>query len=83
MKNPLDILEKHPHYFKLLARLTINEKLIVIEFFQENRNLDKNLFEYKINRMFIDRIEKPKNWSIIMEVLSIVNSIRVIKLERN
>jgi hypothetical protein len=71
-------LENHPltmiqNGFKKLKR---DELLIGINFIIQNDSLNKDDFEYKLNRLFMDKLEKPKNWTNILELLSITNTLR-------
>ena len=68
-------MEKHPIYSKLFKRLKNDEFKMIENFIEENNSKNKGDFEYKINRLFLDK-EKPKNWAIILELLSIYNTKR-------
>lgn len=66
-------LIEHAFYSRLCARLTEGERALIQEFIHNNDLLDKNEFESAINRLFIDKV-KPKNWAVILEALSVVNT---------
>lgn len=48
-------------------------------FMERNWHINKNDFEFKANRYFIDQKEKPKDWKMICELLSVVNNMRFTK----
>lgn len=53
---------------RLFEKLKKHEIEILEKFILENESLGKNDFIYKLNRFFLDK-EKPKNWTIITEIL--------------
>lgn len=61
-------LQFHPWFKKAFKKLNDKEKKIALDFIANHNHLDKGSFELAINRMFLDQ-EKPKNWSIILELL--------------
>jgi hypothetical protein len=65
-------LGNHPWFQKLTRRLTSKERLLAEAFISENEALGRAQFEFKLNRLFLDK-EKPKNWAIILELLMISN----------
>lgn len=65
-------LFEHPHYNKLMRKLTGDEMLLIANFINGNQNKERNEFVHATNRMFIDQNYKPKNWAVIMEVLTVV-----------
>lgn len=65
-------LSNHPHYKFLLIKLSTSEKEIMRHFIIDSFDLDKNEFIYSVNRMFLDKTDKPKNWSLIMEILTVI-----------
>lgn len=71
----LDQLTKHPYYSKMVGKLSESDKKIIEEFILSNNSLDRNQFEHLANRYFIDK-PKPKNWKLISELLSVINSNR-------
>jgi hypothetical protein len=60
----------------LQKKLKINEEIILINFLQtaDELGFGPNEFEFKTNRLFLDNPNKPKNWSVICEILSCVNT---------
>ena len=66
-------LESHPWLKKSYAKLAQNERDMAENFILNHNNLDKGEFEFAVNRMFLDR-PKPKNWTIILEMLANSNS---------
>lgn len=67
-------LKEHAWLLKSFARLSAKEVSICLTFIVENDHLDKGEFEMKINRMFLDKIEKPKHWKEMSELLTCANS---------
>ena len=65
--------ETHPWLHKSYKRLSNSDREIALSFIKENKELDRGAFEQKVNRLFLDR-EKPKNFSIILELLMCCNS---------
>lgn len=66
-------LGKHPWFQRLISRLTRKEVLLAEGFLIENEALNRNDFDFKMNRLFLDK-EKPRNWAIILELLMISNT---------
>lgn len=66
-------LDDHPLYKKLKDKLRDSDFVTIEKFLEINGNESNETFEFYLNRFFLDR-EKPKNWSIISELLSITNS---------
>lgn len=64
----------HAFLHKLYAKMKANDRAIAFQFLQENAALSRADFEYKLNRFFLDKPEKPKNWAIISELLCNANS---------
>ena len=63
----------HPFLKKSFARLTPNDRQLAWTFIEKSDELDRGRFELAVNRLFLDG-EKPKNWTIIQELLSSANS---------
>ena len=70
----LDRTKNHPIYQKLGQRLTEAEFDRIVEFIEDHDQLGHLEFEYAVNRMFLDGAPRPKNWGIIQELLTIVNT---------
>lgn len=64
----------HPWLGKAYKRLSMAERELVRRFIVDNNNLDKGAFEFKVNRMFLDQPNKPKNYTTILELLICANS---------
>ena len=64
-------LELDAWYGVLVARLKQNERDMVELFFEQHENKNCDEFIYIVNRMFIDKV-KPKNWALIMELLTVL-----------
>lgn len=63
----------HAWHRKSFSKLSKAELELALNFIRENDALDAASFELKINRMFIDK-DKPKHFSIILELLTCSNS---------
>lgn len=59
---------------KLFKKLKKDDIKIIKNFIDDNIDTDKNSFELKLNRFFLDKKDKPKNWLLILEILSNHNS---------
>lgn len=74
--NRLDALksrcQQYP-YRKSAARLTEAEFDMLVAFIDDHDELGHLEFEYAVNRMFLN-CSKPKNWTIIQELLTISNT---------
>lgn len=68
-----DKYAQHPWLGKAYKKLTSAERELAREFTLSHGNLDKGAFELAVNRMFLMR-EKPKHWTIILELLTCCNS---------
>lgn len=64
---------KHAWLQKVYARLKKSDLSLVEGFILEHDHLDKEKFELAVNRMFLEK-EKPKNWTLVLELLSNSNS---------
>jgi hypothetical protein len=64
----------HPWLKKAYAKLKSDEIALAHGFIKSHTNLDKASFEKAINRMFLDTPVKPKNWTVINELLTCANS---------
>jgi hypothetical protein len=67
-------LKTHPWLSKAFIKLSKQEIQIATEFIHSNQLLSKGDFEFAVNRMFLDQANKPKNYSIILELLTCCNS---------
>lgn len=45
-------------------------------FLEKNWHKNKNDFEFNVNRYFIDQKDKPKDWTMVCELLSVINNMR-------
>jgi hypothetical protein len=73
----IKMLSIDPFYGRLMKKLSTADLDIILSFCENSISLDRNEFEHRANRFFMDR-EKPKNWKIISEILSVINARRVI-----
>ena len=69
----LNELYSHPMYGPTLKKLEGSELDMIHRFIVENHELPHLDFEYKMNRMFLDK-EKPKNFAAMCDVLIAVNT---------
>lgn len=65
--------KEDPWLRKLYKKLTAEELTIATDFLTKYETLDKGEFEFKVNRMFLDR-KKPKHFTIILDLLTCCNS---------
>jgi|JI10StandDraft_1071094.scaffolds.fasta_scaffold481556_3 hypothetical protein len=63
----------HPMFKKIFTRLTPFEEMMAEKFIVDNESLNKDNFEYAVNRMFLDRA-KTRHWKEIVELLTCSNS---------
>ena len=67
-------LERHPlksyrnHFAKL--KKSKEEFEIALRFIDEMKDMDKHQRMFFINRLFLDKNEKPKNWLTIVDLLA-------------
>jgi predicted nuclease of restriction endonuclease-like RecB superfamily len=73
--NSLEIAINHPFLRKGFQKLKKSDIDFLYNFINENMNLNTEEFEKTINRFFLDKQIKPKNWNIISELLSSSNTI--------
>lgn len=66
-----NLIYQDPWYSRLAKKLTEKDLLKIDGFIAENGDLPIAEWEFKLNRLFLDQIEKPKNWALIMEFLMI------------
>jgi len=64
---------KSYHGQRLCDRLTESEFDEVVAFIDDNEDLDHLQFEYAVNRFYLDQ-PKPKNFPVMQEILSSVNT---------
>jgi len=68
-KEKFNLYSTHPMMHKTMSKLSVEEKNLCRSFINENDNLDRSAFEMKVNRMFLDKTDKPKEWTRILELL--------------
>lgn len=65
-------LESHPVEKKLYQKLTAFERSYIELFIFQNRDLSENEWASKVNRLFLDNKDKPKNhvqiWAILTNI---------------
>lgn len=64
----------HPWLGRLHTQLSAREDALARQFICDHDHLDVGPFELAVNRMFVDRPNRPRRWTIIMELLTCVNS---------
>ncbi len=64
----------HAWFNKVYSKLSQAELLECLAFIKEHDSLNKGDFEHKVNRMFLNTADKPKNWSRMLELLTCANS---------
>lgn len=66
--------ETHGWLCKAFRKLNGAELQIARDFIDLNQHLSVGEFEICANRLFLDRPERPKNWTVILELLVACNS---------
>lgn len=69
-------IEKSSFYGPKWLKMKSTSQQYVITFLKDNFEHDRDLFEFKANRYFVDQIDKPKDWAMICELLSVINNMR-------
>jgi hypothetical protein len=64
----------HAWHQKTFKKLKPAEIAVAEKFIADNDHLPKGDFELKLNRMFLGVADKPKNFPIILELLTCANS---------
>ncbi len=62
-------LRSDPWYSALMPKLKKNGEAICKEFIEAHGDLPIGEWEFKVQRLFLDRAEKPANWTLINEIL--------------
>lgn len=70
----LTLKVKEYPYKTLALKLSGTDFDVIVDFIEENEELGHLEFEYKVNRMFLDKPEKPKKFAIIQELLMVANT---------
>ena len=65
----------HPYLKKSFLKLKQDDINFCIKFINDFDSFGNDDFESKINRIFMDNDNKPKNFKIICEMLSCTNTI--------
>jgi hypothetical protein len=63
--------KNHYWYGRLFQRLSVQDIQLCLGFIEKNSELEANKFIYEVNRMFLEVPVKPKNWTLIMELLTV------------
>jgi hypothetical protein len=59
---------------RLVAKLSVADIAEIVQFCKNYEALEHLDFEYKVNRMHLHVANRSKNWTLIQEVLSCVNT---------
>lgn len=68
-----DAYANHPWHHKAFKRLTAAEIALAHAFIEQHAHLGRGAFELAVNRMFIDKPDKPKHFTIILDMLTCAN----------
>ena len=63
-------LKKHPYYARYYLKLSKAELGICFDFIAENGCLGANEWAFKVNRLYLGATDKPRNLSIITDLLT-------------
>lgn len=74
IKAVIESYRTRPHFNRIMEKLTTSDMSEIIAFVDDNGDLDRGSMEVKINRLYLDLPNKPKNWTRIQEILSCANS---------
>lgn len=66
-------LDEDPWYSRQVEKLSSTDKRMVESFLKNMSLLGLSAFEKEATRFFIDDPERPKNYTLIVEILVIVN----------
>lgn len=72
-KQAFQSLEADAWFSRVFKKLKVADKALCLEFIEKNDALDRAAFELAVNRMFLDKAEKPKNWTLIVELIATAN----------
>ena len=64
-------LQNDIFYSRLVKRLKADEREYCLNFCNQHNDLDVNQWAFKVNRLFVDELQKPKNATLMWELLSI------------
>jgi hypothetical protein len=67
-------LKTHPWHGRLFKKLLVAEVTACEQFIKNNDHLEVNEFEMAVQRMFLDKSAKPKNWTAMNELLVCANT---------
>lgn len=65
-----EALKKHPMIGKWMLRLKDDDLTFCEMFLSNNQGLTDSDFVFKVNRMFLGKDDKPKQWSLISDILA-------------
>lgn len=73
-RTKLEALREHAWFGRGCAKLTKTEWDTCVNFVRDNHALSQVDFERAVNRMFLDAPVKPKNFTIILDLLTACNT---------
>ena len=65
----LKALESHAWFGRVYKKLSQADLRLCVEFIAANEGLDAGAFEKAVHRMFLDKLDKPRRWVEITELL--------------
>lgn len=74
--NKFFALKDHAWFGRYFSKLSNQDLILVQDFLSSTKDLGRDDLELAINRLFLDKSVKPKNWKLILELLSCSNSIK-------
>lgn len=66
----------HPWFKRVIKKLGAADIAFAESWIKRHEHLDLNDFQFATNRMFLDDPNKPKKWTIIVELISNANTLR-------
>jgi hypothetical protein len=68
-------LKQDAWYHKIIEKFTTEDHRIIRDFFRAHGGLDIGQYERVVQRLFLDKPYKPKNWTSINEVLIVCGKV--------
>lgn len=65
----LALLKANPFYAKGFTKLTVPEKELVDNFLFNHSADNQAVWSTSVRKLFVDNPNKPKNWTLIYEIL--------------
>lgn len=70
-----EALAAHALLGRVFSKLKVDELIIARLFLLAHEQHDRGSFDTAVNHMFVDAVNRPKNSSAIMELLSCANTV--------